>query len=117
MENYTNQIVSLDYVEPDEVANIVREKLVEVSNDHVIFDVRDADEYEQGHVKGANSLPSENWKDFRFVQDVIASNIEKDTIVVHCFHSKQRGPTCARILADNLERYVLENPREKVPKV
>ena len=108
--------ISLEYIEPSEVAKILR-KEDESAGSYVILDVRDDDEYSEGHVKGAKSLPSDEWVESDFVEEVVKSHIDRDTIIVHCFYSKVRGPTCARTLVESLEAHLMQSPREKVPKV
>lgn len=115
MDNYTGRQVSLSYSDPAEIVQLIRKDGVD--ENYTILDVRDEDEYYGGHIKGAKNHPSGYWSDYTYVREIVEENLEKDTIVVHCFYSKQRGPTCARILADNLERYLLEAPREKIPKM
>jgi hypothetical protein len=51
------------------------------------------------------------------IREVIEEHKDKDVIIMHCFKSQVRGPTCARILKDNMERYLLENPLEKHPEM
>lgn len=115
MDNYTGRQVSLSYSDPAEIVQLIRKDGVD--ENYTILDVRDEDEYYGGHIIGAKNHPSGYWSDYTYVREIVEANLEKDTIVVHCFYSKQRGPTCARILADNLERYLLEVPREKIPKM
>ncbi len=115
MDNYTGRQVSLSYSDPAEIVQLIRKDGVD--ENYTILDVRDEDEYYGGHIVGAKNHPSGYWSDYTYVREIVEANLEKDTIVVHCFYSKQRGPTCARILADNLERYLLEAPREKIPKM
>eukprot|EP01040_Poterioochromonas_malhamensis_P006369 gene6369-6862_t len=93
MDNYTGRQVSLSYSDPAEIVQLIRKDGVD--ENYTILDVRDEDEYYGGHIVGAKNHPSGYWSDY----------------------TKQRGPTCARILADNLERYLLEAPREKIPKI
>lgn len=115
MDNYNGRQVSLSFFEPTELVQLIRKDGID--ENYVILDVRDEDEYNDGHIIGAKNYPSGHWADYLFVREIIEKHVNKDTIVVHCFYSKQRGPTCARILADNMERYFLETPQEKVPKM
>jgi len=71
----------------------------------LVVDVRDEDRY-GGHIAGSLHVPSSEF--FERTQDII-QHIEAaskeggqpvDKIVFHCMMSQQRGPKCARIMAE-----------------
>jgi rhodanese-related sulfurtransferase len=105
--------VAVDYVDPDDVSNLVKAKLSSGSGDFAIIDVRDDDEFKEGHIMGAVSRPSGHWLMPNYVKQVIEENFDKKQIIVHCAKSQQRGPKCAKILAENLEKYLLEKQEGK----
>lgn len=83
----------------------------------MVVDVRDEDEFAEGHLVGANHLPCEMWRNPDFVHETAMKFIGKDEVVVHCFKSQQRGPACARLLAIAYEKHVEKNPDAAVPCV
>jgi Cdc25 family phosphatase len=98
---------ALKYIRAQELASQIRENDVLTSGKMVIFDVRGEGEYREGHIKGANHLPSTQWHSEAFVDEVISKFATGDAaasrcIVLHCAYSQQRGPTCARILERRL---------------
>jgi Cdc25 family phosphatase len=95
---------SLTYINAEDLAAKVNEGAV-ADGKVVVVDVRGEGEFSEGHIKGANNIPSTNWSDPSFVDGVIQTiaNSPDKTIVLHCAHSQQRGPTCARILQDRLD--------------
>lgn len=102
----TNKIprmsTELKYVEASELAEILK-----TDGDSVaILDVRNLEEFNGGHIKGAFNHPSENWTDASFVESVadkVVADGHPKKIVMHCVHSQKRGPTCARILQTRLD--------------
>lgn len=76
----------------------------------LILDVRDEDEYRGGHIIDAKLFPSDQWWDNNKVKAFLHGNLHYKYIVMHCFKSQQRGPTCANILADTLLEIKPENP-------
>ena len=65
--------------------------------DITILDVRDLDEWAEGHINGANHCPCEKWRNQDYVTQLREEYKDKDSIIVHCFKSQQRGPSSARI--------------------
>ena len=78
----------------------------------VILDVRDPDEFSEGHIKGATNLPSTEWQDQSFVDNVLNGLVDTDSsntnIVMHCAFSQKRGPTCAQILQNRISKMAVE---------
>jgi Cdc25 family phosphatase len=51
-----------------------------------------------GHIKGAVNVSSDKFADDDDVADTIAEHLDgkgKDTVIMHCALSQQRGPFCA----------------------
>lgn len=108
----------LKYVKADELAPLLTDKSIadrklSKSEEIIIFDVRGEEEYNEGHINGAVNLPSTNWSNGSFVDEVIRQHISADngsaagkTVVLHCAHSQQRGPTCARVLQQEFQKRV-----------
>jgi rhodanese-related sulfurtransferase len=67
----------------------------------VVIDVRDSD-FKGGNIVGAVNIPSEQFR--ARVPEIISSYKDTETIVVHCMMSQVRGPTCAKILFNELQR-------------
>jgi rhodanese-related sulfurtransferase len=118
--------VAVDYLDAEDVSNLVKNKLSVGSADFAIIDVRDDDEFREGHIAGAVSRPSGHWLNSNYVKRVIEENLDKKQIIIHCAKSQQRGPKCARTLAENLEKYLLlknegkeesERDDEKIPEM
>lgn len=85
------------------------EKLLDKTGSAVvpkIIDVRDPEEFRDSHIKGAINCPSEKWEDISYVDSIIDQCQFENEVVVHCFYSQQRGPTCTRILLQRLKERV-----------
>jgi Cdc25 family phosphatase len=98
---------ALKYIRAQELAAQIREQDVLTTGKVIVLDVRGEGEYREGHIKGANHLPSTQWSNEAFVDEVIARFASGEaaasrSIVLHCAYSQQRGPTCARILERRL---------------
>ena len=114
----------LNYIEAHELAKLLTEKSVAdrlngedaTAQRIVIMDVRDADEFEEGHVKGATHIPSNDWHDPEILENIMQQYSQTDsktTFVFHCAKSQVRGPTCARIFQNRLQQSVnLDNATE-----
>ncbi|PNH08878.1 rhodanese domain phosphatase 2 [Tetrabaena socialis] len=60
-------------------------------------------DYVGGHITGAVNVPAELWYSEQHVDSVIDERVAgRDTVVVHCMFSQQRGPRCAMRLASRL---------------
>ena len=68
----------------------------------VVIDVRSAEEFGEGHIKGAVNMPSDCWSRRDFVDDVVKQYSSSSTIVFHCAQSRIRGPTCAKMFLEHL---------------
>lgn len=113
-----NMLGDLKYVNADELAPLLTEKSIEErkhskSEQIVIFDVRGEEEFSEGHINGAINLPSTKWSNGDFVNEVIRQHINADeasgagkTVILHCAHSQQRGPTCARVLQQEFQKRI-----------
>ena len=108
----------LKYVKADELAPLLTEKSIEErklnkSEQIVIFDVRGEEEFSGGHINGAINVPSTKWTDSAIVDEVIRQHVNGDdgsaagkTVIFHCAHSKQRGPTCARLFQEEFQKRI-----------
>ncbi len=73
-----------------------------------IIDVRSAADFAEGHIKGAENFPSENWSDETYVQDIVTQNLNSNIdgtskqLIFHCAKSQQRGPTAANAFLKKL---------------
>ena len=71
-------------------------KLIKENKDIIILDVRTSSEYKSGHIKGAKSLPGDN-----FASGLKQLEAYKDKpILVHCA-SGGRSPAAVRLLLKN----------------
>ncbi len=96
-----NRSGSMKYIEPETLFSLIGSP--RVSDDFVIIDVRDEDEFESGHIGGAQHIPSELWYESpQTAMNVLNEHMNVKSIVVHCFMSQQRGPACARMLANKI---------------
>ncbi|RYY75800.1 hypothetical protein EON63_19270 [archaeon] len=80
--------------------------------DFTVIDVRDEIEYSNGHIKGAESIPSTQFADPFNASKILESHLGQKTIVVHCAKSQHRGPACARALQSALDKLVAERGDE-----
>lgn len=106
----------LKYVNAGELAPLLTEKSIEErklskTEQIVIFDVRGEEEFSEGHINGAINLPSTKWSNGSFVDEVIRQHVNAEeasgagkTVIFHCAHSQQRGPTCARVLQQEFQK-------------
>jgi rhodanese-related sulfurtransferase len=67
------------------------------------------DEWADGHIIGALHHPSDEWRSRDYVRKIAEAHLQKDSVILHCFKSQQRGPTCARVLATQYEIIQAEN--------
>lgn len=98
---------SIRYIEADALASILLDKAKLASLNLSIFDVRNESEYAEGHIRGSVNHPSANWSSATFVETImsnLSSGVKPKTVVMHCAYSQQRGPTCARILQNHVDR-------------
>lgn len=85
------------YVSPEDVAAAVREK----REKYVVIDCRDDDFNDDGHVKGAVNVPSNEFAE-RLPWIIKAYGEQGSTVVFHCALSQVRGPSAARAFAASL---------------
>lgn len=95
-------------VSATQVAEIVKENKQGVA----VVDVRDAQEFASGHVKGALNLSSTAFSSTDAVDQLIQQLESKSQVVVHCAQSLQRGPASAAALRARLQE--LGIPKEVV---
>jgi Cdc25 family phosphatase len=104
------------YIEPSELAPLVKDSSDSTARSFAIVDVRD-DDFVGGHLPGAVNVPSTTWNDTRVVDRLIeeyaTAGKEKEVVVFHCMQSKQRGVNCATKFAARLGQIKLENPDVK----
>ncbi|GLJ06532.1 hypothetical protein SUGI_0041280 [Cryptomeria japonica] len=91
---------------PVEVTYTTAPELIKLqqSPNVAIIDVRDEERKFDGHIAGSLHYANETF--YEQIPDLLQKTKEKDTLVFHCALSKVRGPSCARMLAENLS----ENP-------
>lgn len=65
----------------------------------LIVDVRDED-FEGGNIAGALNVPSDEFQES--IDRVYAAASGKESIIFHCALSQQRGPRCARFMAEHV---------------
>lgn len=85
------------------------EKLLDTDKEKVlpkVLDVREVEQFEGGHIKGASNFPSELWDNVEYVDGVIEKNKDEKVVVMHCMHSQKRGPNCAKILMKRLQERI-----------
>ncbi|KAI9094688.1 Rhodanese-like domain-containing protein [Phlyctochytrium arcticum] len=80
------------YIEPQEVADIIRSKELIPGKDYLIVDVR-GDDFGFGNIPGAINIPSHEFLDHptEFLDKL--APIPK--VIFHCALSQVRGPRCA----------------------
>lgn len=63
----------------------------------LVLDVRDED-FSGGHIRGCINIPSYDLSSEHNLDRFIATKLTDDveSVIVHCYLSQQRGPTCAR---------------------
>ena len=74
-------------------------------SEFIVLDVRDDDEWEGGRICAARHLPTALWAERDFVQRTMHQYKELDEVIIHCYKSQQRGPSCARLLAIAYEQF------------
>ena len=100
------------YIDPSVLADKIKSG---TNGDVLIVDVRDPEEYEDGHIVGANLKPSENFNSAEYIDSTITHVLSGGykTVVFHCAKSQVRGPTCAGQFLNRLQ-LVPEDSRPKV---
>lgn len=88
-----------------------------ILTDYAIIDVRDEEEFHEGHLIGANHIPWGKWRNPDFVKETGMKFIEKDEVLIHCQKSQVRGPSCARLLIKFYGEYSEINPSCSVPQM
>ena len=92
--------MSISYLQPDALVELLKDPHRQCSV--VVLDVRD-DDFEGGHVRGCINIPAYDFRGEaidRFIENHLCDCVEM--CVVHCYLSQQRGPLCARRLAERL---------------
>uniref|UniRef100_A0A7S0SSE2 protein-tyrosine-phosphatase n=1 Tax=Chromulina nebulosa TaxID=96789 RepID=A0A7S0SSE2_9STRA len=80
----------LNYIDPIDISESINKP-----NNFIIIDVRSQEKYELGHIPGAINIPSILFED-NINLEKIYNDYKEKTIVIHCFKSRNSGPTCAR---------------------
>eukprot|EP01036_Dinobryon_divergens_P038617 gene38617-50713_t len=75
--------MSVNYIEQDVLANSIKN----FDNSIVVIDVR-GDDFAEGHIPSAIQIPSDKWDDVSVLDDIIRSQADKRTIVIHCMKSQ-----------------------------
>ncbi|KAG3074656.1 hypothetical protein PI124_g10806 [Phytophthora idaei] len=85
------ELLAVERISAEDLATALR------SDDErpVVVDVHNEDYELLGHIKDAEHLPSDTFKEDADVDALVAKFGKKQDIVFHCGHSNTRGPTCA----------------------
>jgi len=94
--------IEVSYITAPELLNLCKSPNV------AIIDVRDEERSLDAHIAGSFHYASDTF--FEKIPDLLQNMEGKDTLVFHCALSKVRGPTCARMLAENLSENVSAGP-------
>ncbi|KAA1469942.1 Rhodanese-like protein [Dentipellis sp. KUC8613] len=92
----------LSYIDPDELAQIIKSDKVP-HKDYIVVDVRD-DDYVGGNIKSSHNAPSSHF--LVNVNQLVEKTKDVPMVIFHCALSQQRGPRAARIYSetrDNLQ--------------
>lgn len=87
---------SIVYVSADTLASWMDERPKEKIT---ILDVRD-DDFVGGHIPGAIHFASKSF--YENLPKVVEAVKDQKKVIVHCMQSAQRGPSCARVLREQL---------------
>lgn len=86
----------LNFLQPVEVKAILLDP--QRRSKTLILDVRDEDFGDYGHIRGCVNVPSYQLTTQEELDSFIHRHLTQpvDTVIVHCYLSQQRGPSCAR---------------------
>jgi rhodanese-related sulfurtransferase len=90
--NKQEEVVANSY---EQISAEEAKKIMDTEKDYVILDVREADEYEEGHIENAVLLPHEDIKNK--AEDVIP---DKDKLILVYCRSGRRSKIAAEALVD-----------------
>jgi len=96
----------VEFIEAEELQQLLLEKTIGVK----VVDVRDEDWNGGGHIRGATNVPSSTafWYEEERAEQlaafVHAMSEDASLVVLHCAQSRQRGPRCAKIFVDTLDK-------------
>jgi len=94
--------IDVSYITAPELLNLRKSPNV------AIIDVRDEERSLDGHIAGSFHYASDTFCEK--IPDLLQNMEGKDTLVFHCALSKVRGPSCARMLAENLSENISARP-------
>mmetsp|Transcript_27055 Transcript_27055/g.59147 ORF Transcript_27055/g.59147 Transcript_27055/m.59147 type:complete len:138 (+) Transcript_27055:89-502(+) len=96
----------LNWVKPEYVAEALKEK-----QDITVIDVREPDEFKEGHINGAINISSKVFADVEQLDKTALDAVKqaKGEVVMHCMLSLKRGPTAASHLVARLKELGLEH--------
>ncbi|KAJ7561756.1 hypothetical protein O6H91_03G040200 [Diphasiastrum complanatum] len=80
-----------------------------------VVDVRDEERSFDGHIAGSLSYASDSFEEK--IPNLLQDVKKKDIIVFHCAKSQIRGPTCARLFSDHLNRNTSVDKVGSVPRI
>ncbi|KJE89198.1 hypothetical protein CAOG_00718 [Capsaspora owczarzaki ATCC 30864] len=66
----------------------------------VVIDVRDHD-FQGGNIAGCVNVPSATIS--KAIDELVEQYGQHDMVIFHCMYSQQRGPSCAKYFARNLD--------------
>ncbi|CAG8680416.1 7185_t:CDS:2 [Ambispora leptoticha] len=90
---------TVEFVNPEELAKLIKDKSKVPGKDYVVIDVR-GDDFEGGNIPGCVNVPSGVFVDN--LQHLIKEYSQVPQIVFHCALSQVRGPKYARIYREAL---------------
>ncbi|CAG8574575.1 11664_t:CDS:2 [Paraglomus brasilianum] len=89
----------VEFVDAENLAELIKDPTKEPGKDYLVVDVRD-DDYVCGHIPGAINIPSHTLADE--VNKLIDNYGQVPEIFFHCALSQQRGPSSARVYSETL---------------
>ncbi|KAI9226307.1 MAG: Rhodanese-like domain-containing protein [Piptocephalis tieghemiana] len=95
------------YIDPQDLASLIRDPTLTCGKDYAIVDVRDTD-FAGGNIPGAINVPAHRL--YETLPSLLSSFAKVPLVVFHCALSQVRGPKSARIYRD--ARAVMEADEE-----
>ncbi|KAG9285230.1 hypothetical protein G9A89_002126 [Geosiphon pyriformis] len=93
--------LNIEFIEPDHVVELVKNKSKVPGKDYLLVDVRDED-FEKFHVPNSVNFPSAGLSNS--VQNLIAEYNQVPELIFYCALSQKRGPNSARIYKESINQ-------------